>query len=117
MGSSYQFYVNPFSDVIMDYFTVNDSVEINLSELHALFVEILQNYFQYGNEVIYLDFDVNYDGYKFNFISKNLLTALWLSGIFPDKIDDIIGNNSVVLDGVKYEFNGNFIISKNINNG
>lgn len=107
MGSEYKWEINPFQDFLFG--SIMNGVDISdkevESEIYSAFSTILEYYVPDKFENQYLDFEIKNNKNSFKVIAKNIVTALWLSGIFPKNPKKVIDNNEYILENTKYVFN------------
>lgn len=107
MGKSYSWDVNPFQDFlfgsIMNGVDVADT-EIE-TEIYVAFYTILEYYVPERAENQHLNFEIKNKKGDFKVVAKNILTALWMSGIFPDFPKKVLDNNEYINENMKYKFN------------
>ena len=106
MAYSYDWGLNPFQDFIFDFITDTDIMDNELEvEIYIGFTTILQ-YFKYDEKYEkYLDYVIKKKDICIKVIPQNGLTALWLSGIFPQNPDDILETNEFEVGDTLYKFN------------
>ena len=107
MGKSYSWDVNPFQDFlfgsIMNGVDITDK-EIE-TEIYMAFFSILEYYVPDENQKIYLDFEIRNKKGSFKVVAKNIITALWLSGIFPSNLKKVMVDNEYIIENMKYKYN------------
>lgn len=107
MGSKYEWGINPFQDFLFD--SVENGVDIsdvNMEvDLYVGFSTILKYYKNNETYEKFLDYEIKKDDICFKVVAKNVLTALWLSGILPQNPEDVINNNKFVIGDREYKFN------------
>lgn len=106
MGSKYEWNINPFRDFLFS--SIMHGVDITDKEfeveIYVAFSAMLEYFVdELNNE--YLDYNIKKNDGKFKVVGNNLITSLWLSGIFPDKPNDVINKKEYVIENVKYKFN------------
>ncbi|HPC09451.1 MAG TPA: hypothetical protein PLN85_00055 [archaeon] len=107
MGSKFQV-SNNFIENYLLYLIFNNIDLSNkdvLTKTHATFVQILQKNKGVGENIVFLDFDIKGDNVYIKVIPKNFISALWLSGIFPENVYDLIDKNQCLVDNVVIKFN------------
>lgn len=107
MGRTYQINVNPFQDFL--FISMMQGVDLADKEyeadIYVAFVTILEYIVPEKNDTQYLDFEIKgKDGY-YKVVAKNVISALWLSGIFPQSPRMVMNNNEYVINNIKYKFN------------
>lgn len=107
MGSLHKWGVNPFQDFLLR--SIMYDADISDKELeadiHATFIFILQNIIRNRKDVIYLDFEIKNNDDHFSIIGKNAISAVWLSGEFPIKIEQVLSKNIFIIGNRKYKYN------------
>lgn len=107
MASDYIWNINPFQDFLFE--VILNDIDISdkemKSEIHMAFSRILEYYVPDKYENQYLSFDIKNKKGSFKVIAKNIVTALWLSGIFPANPKKVIGSNEYIIENTKYKFN------------
>lgn len=111
MGKEYNWNENPFQDFLFGSILngVNISDKEVETEIFISFLTILEYYIPEKSENQHLDFEIKNKKGNFKVIAKNIITALWLSGIFPDDSQQVLDDNEYIdkYDGetIKYKFN------------
>lgn len=107
MGNRYVVGYNPFQDFLMHLmiYGVDLSNKKIKNDIHTAFSSILQNILDNPNDVVYLDFDIVGDENYIKIVGENSLSALWLSGIFPQNVDFILKNKSFKIGNRLYKYN------------
>ena len=111
MGKEYNWNYNPFQDFLFG--SIMDGVDIAdkevETEIFVSFFTILEYYIPKKSENQHLDYNIKKRNGKFKVIANNSVTALWLSGIFPEDSQKVLDDNEYVdkYDGetIKYKFN------------
>lgn len=107
MGRTYKWDTNPFQDFLfasMLYGTDIAKKELEV-DVYVGFVTILEYFVPNKVDSQYLDYEIiNKDGH-YKVIGKNILSALWLSGIFPKNPKHVLDTNEFILEDIKYKFN------------
>ena len=107
MASEYYWGYNVFQDVLINA-TLN---EINISDdnfkskLNGVFSQIIINYLENKSDIVYLDFEISSIGCKYELVANNFITALWLSGVFPDNVKYTIHNDEYSYDDGSFTYN------------
>lgn len=107
MGNKYVVGYNPFRDfllqsVMYDVNVTNNSIK---NDIREVFVILLERILDNEKDVLYLDFDIIDNNGHIKLIGKNAISALWLSGIFPRNIKEIICSNVFRIDNRQYRYN------------
>jgi hypothetical protein len=107
MGSKYVIGYNPFQDFLMQsiIYGADLSNKRIKTDIHAAFAFILQNVLDNQNDVVYLDFDIVGDKNNIKVVGKNAVSAVWLSGVFPDNIDLMLKKNVFRIGNRIYKYN------------
>jgi len=107
MGRTYEWRNNPFQDYLF-YSLLND-YEITDKEyeadIYVAFVTIIDYMTQNKSDSEHLDFEIRKKDVYFKVVAKNSISALWLSGIFPKDIKQVLETNEYVLDNIRYKYN------------
>ena len=108
MGKKYSWEVNP----IRDYFIrlVDGGVDLSDKEIQKNIFNTLTNMLEYilnmPEDATYLDFNIKINQKKYyKIIANNMLSALWLSGIFVGNIDNLIVKNKLKINKTEYSYN------------
>jgi hypothetical protein len=90
MGSEYYWGYNIFQDVLINALLNEiDVSDVNFKpKLNGVFTQVIVNYLQNKSDIVYLNFDIEVLGCKYELVANNFITALWLSGVFPDNVID-----------------------------
>ena len=107
MGSEYKWTINPFQDFMMA--SILNGVNISKKEfepdMYSGLITIL-NYVETKEDCVqYMDFEIKKRKNYYRVIGNNLISSLWLSGIFPDNPHFVAKKNEFVFDNTKYIFN------------
>ena len=107
MARTYNWNNNPFQDYLFAQLLFDNDINGNDVEADIYIgINSILKYFLYNtNDLMYLDFDIKKKNNYFRVVCKNIVTALWLSGIFPDDGNVVINTNEFVVDNKKYKFN------------
>ena len=111
MGKEYEWDINPFQDFLFG--SIMNGINITdkkfETEVYMSLFAILEYYVPYETENKHLDFEIKNKKGSFKIIGKNIITALWISGIFPNNIQQVLNENEYIdrYNGVniKYRFN------------
>lgn len=79
----------------------NLKIDIYNSLVSVLEVMLLEDEMNYISS---FEFKIERDGDKYKVIGGNFLSALWLSGIFPDDIEETVLKNTLILEDKIYTF-------------
>jgi len=108
MGSLYTYGINPFYDILMVILITDGKTakKINKNEIRDSFISILEQILENSDNVKYLDFDIVKRGYKYKIVGNNMISALWISGIFIRNVDIpyVLKNNSCTINDTYYVF-------------
>ena len=107
MGSSYNWGINPFQDylfrsILFDIDISNKKIEV---DIYVEFITILEYFLSNNKYINYLDFEIKDNNDYYKIIGKNVISALWISGIFPKSPASVLKTNEFVLEDIKYKFN------------
>jgi len=107
MGSDYKWNINPFQDFLFEI--IMNDIDITNKEMkldiQIAFSRILEYYVPDKFENQYLDFELKNKKGSFKVTAKNIVTALWLSGIFPKNPKKVMDANEFIIENLKYKFN------------
>jgi len=107
MAREYFWGENPFRDYLVQL--TSTGVDISQKDVEkdifVIFSNILEVLIDKPSDITYLNFDIKENNGYCKIIANNILTALWLSGIFISSTKDILKNNRVELDGQEYIYN------------
>ena len=107
MGRTYKWKENPFQDYLF-YSIMHDGDIADKkyeADIYSAFVSILDYMMQNKTDSHHLDFEIKKKDTYFKVVGKNMITALWLSGIFPHKPNELIESKEYVLENTKYRYN------------
>lgn len=108
MANEYEWEINPFQDFLLASLMYGaDITDKELeTEIYVAFSSLLEYVAPYSNsEIELLDYEIKKRKDKFKVIGNNFISALWLSGVFPENPKETINNNEIVIDKIKYKFN------------
>lgn len=106
MGSEYNWNINPIHDyflsLVMEGTDISDkSFEGNLySDISFIISEIVDDEY-----LSYLDFEIRNNNGIFAVIGLNVVSALWLSGIFVEDLDAVSKTTIFLVGNKKYKYN------------
>lgn len=107
MGSSYVYGMNPFKDYLLEAikyeFDISDS-KMKV-EIDASFKFILKNVLNNGKEAVHLDFEITKENDFYKVIAKNAPSALWLSGVLVENVDDMLDAKVFIIGDRRYKYN------------
>lgn len=95
MGSKYIERENIIKDYLFQLVKMNNDFE-NKSvkeEINKTILNFLENVLENPEYVIHLDFEIKSDGEYVKVVGMNMISALWLSGIFPFDVESVIKSN------------------------
>lgn len=105
MVDEYVWGINPFQDFLFNMLLGDVDIVEEEVDVFIGFTTILE-YFKLDKKYErYLDYEIKKHDICFKVIGKNALTALWLSGIYPENPEDIIDNNEFQVGDRVYKFN------------
>jgi hypothetical protein len=108
MANEYEWENNPFQDFLLSSLIYGADItdkELEV-EIYVAFTSLLEYVVPYSdNELELLDFEIKKRKGKFKVIGNNFISALWLSGIFPENPNDLRTNNKVIINKIRYKFN------------
>lgn len=107
MGTKYKWSDNPFQDFMLA--SILNGVDIAKKDyepdIYAGLITVL-NYAEVKDDCIqYMDFEIKKRSKRYKVFGKNLLSSLWLSGIFPDNPHLVAKRSEYVFENIKYIFN------------
>lgn len=106
MGSEYSWGENLFRDYIIEL--VKNDVDVTNKEIiegiASNFKQILQYFLNNSADIVYLNFNIKKYGERYKIIANNMMTALWLSGVYVASTDDILNNNHFIFEGKEYNY-------------
>jgi len=107
MGSLYKWNCNPLQDFLLKSIIYNRNISAAelQSEAYAAFTYFLQNVLENQNDAVYLDFKIIDKNNYFKVVGENAISAIWLSGIFPQNSESILKNNMFIIGSRKYTYN------------
>ena len=107
MGSKYRTSENPFSDVLIQSMVNNiDLTEKQYyNDIFNAFIIILESILDNPEDVVYLDFEFKGDKNNVKVVANNLISALWLSGIFPYDVSSLINKSTFNTEHKIYRYN------------
>lgn len=107
MGKIYENDINPFQDFL--FTSMVQGVDLADKEFETdIYVGLtsILEYFVFDEyDRQYLDYEIEVNDIYYKIIAKNVITALWLSGIFPKSPNVVMNNNEYISDNIKYKFN------------
>ena len=107
MGNDYNWDTNPFQDYLL--VSITHGVDITDKEVEAdifvAFSSMLTYFLGESSDIELLDFEIKNRKGKITIVGKNVLSALWLSGIFPENPKRVIITNEYRFKNIKYKFN------------
>lgn len=107
MGSKYVDGYNPFHDFL--FVSLMCGVDIAnkevIREVQSTLSNLLENYLNYEEDVKFLDFKIIKNQGKYRVVGKNIISALWLSGIIPSNTLKVMKENKLVYRDFVYTFN------------
>ncbi len=107
MASKYITGFNPIQDFLFQsmIYGVDLSNKKQFKDIQSSIIFILQNVLENQKDIIHLDFQIKGSKNQIKVVGKNMITALWLSGVFPQNIDEILINNKYDFDDISFEYN------------
>lgn len=107
MGSEYKFLKNPFRDFMMRsmLYNVNILDKEYMVNIQNSFIMILGSILDDKTDITYLDFKLTGKPNNIKILGKNSISALWLSGIFPPNVGNIINKSTFVIGNKTYKYN------------
>lgn len=107
MGKTYKWKINPFQDYLFASLLFGTDISSRKAkmDIYASISTILVQLLLDTDDLMYLDFDITKKNNYFRVKCNNIITALWLSGIFPKDSKYVMNTNEFVMDDVRYKFN------------
>ncbi len=108
MASKYEVGYNPLQDFLLQtiIYGVNISDKKLKMDILQSFVLILETILENPNDVVYLDFQITSKDGHYKVTGKNIVSALWLSGIYPvNNLDKLVDRESITINDREYKFN------------
>lgn len=107
MGSTYSWNINPFQDFLFRSLLYGTDIADKEFEadIYVGVSTILEYFVGDKKDFELLDFEIKKKNDYFRVVAKNVVTALWLSGIFPRDTKKVMETNEFVVDNVKYKYN------------
>jgi hypothetical protein len=106
MARTYNWGVNVFQDFL--FTSMIHGADIAKKELQEDIYASFTNILDYinGNRLDsqHLDFEIREKNGYFKVVGNNLISALWLSGVFPQNPAKVIADNEYVTDDIKYGY-------------
>lgn len=106
MGRTYEWGTNVFQDLL--FTSLLNGGDISKEEyqggIYSSFVSVIDHINENRLDSQYLDFEIRKKSGYFRVVAKNLISALWLSGIFPESPQKVIADNEFVLGDTRYKF-------------
>ena len=107
MGRTYKWDENPFQDFLFKslMFGADISDKDFEADIYVAFVTMLEYILKEKGVAENLDFEIRKKDAYFKVVAKNSISALWLSGIFPNEPRKVLETNEFKFENVKYRFN------------
>jgi hypothetical protein len=107
MGSKYVHGLNPFRDFLVESlkYEYNIAGKSEKREIDNSFKYILENVLNNGKEAVHLDFEIINKDDWYRVVGKNPPSALWLSGILVENIENMLDAKSFEIGDRKYKYN------------
>lgn len=107
MGREYIWGENLFRDYLMkltntELDIVDEEVQKDIS---STFSYVLEHFLKKSSDIKYLNFEIIRTQEYYKVIAHNMLTALWLTGIFIESNQEILTNNRLILENIEYVYN------------
>jgi len=107
MGRTYRWNENPFRDFLfrsMLYGTDIGDKEFE-ADIYVGFATILEYFVPNKYDTQYLDFEIKNNDGHYKVVAKNAISALWISGIFPNNPKQVLETSEFILEDIRYKFN------------
>lgn len=107
MGRIYEWGMNPFQDFLLKSIMYGADIADNEFEadIYVSFVTMLEYILPEKKNAELLDFEIKKKSDYFKVVPKNAVTALWLSGIFPNDPKKVVETNMFQIENMRYRFN------------
>ena len=107
MAIAYEWNSNPFQDLLVNMLLNDQDISDKRmkKEINAIYIDFLENVLNDPEDSLLLDFEIKRKKGAYQVIGKNIISALWFSGIFYPNVDEIMETNEVILGDEKYRFN------------
>jgi hypothetical protein len=107
MASKYVTGYNPIQDFLFQsmLYGLDLSDKKHFVDIQSAIVYILQNVLKNENDVIHLDFEIKGNKNYIKLVGKNIISALWLSGVFPQNVDKVLNDNKYIVDDISFNYN------------
>lgn len=107
MASKYVTGYNPIQDFLFQsmLYGVDISNKKHFVDIQSAIIYILQNVLKNERDVIHLDFEISGDKRYIKLVGKNIITALWLSGVFPYDVNEVLDKNKYIVDNISFNYN------------
>jgi hypothetical protein len=107
MGNKYEWGTKEIQDMLMQ--VLSAGADISRKEMKTSINEIISQYLQYylknDRDIVYLDFNIRKNDTYYKVVGNNILTALWLSGMFPANTKAVLEKNEYIIDKIKFTYN------------
>jgi hypothetical protein len=109
MANRYIMGYNPIQDFLFQsmMYDVNLSNKRKFVDIQSAIVIILQNILDNECDIIHLDLEIRGNKNNVKVIGKNIISALWLSGIFPKNVNDTLKRNEYKIDNIIFKYDSN----------
>lgn len=106
MGSIYSWNTNPFQDFLFRSLLYGTDIADKKFEadIYVGIGTILEYFVGDEKDFEILDFEIKKKNDYFRVVGKNAMSALWLSGIFPNDPKKVMETNEFVVDNMKYKY-------------
>jgi len=107
MARTYKWRINPFQDYLFAslLYGADISDEEIKKEIFGGISTILEQILSDDDDLMYLSFDIKKKNVYFRVVCNNIISALWLSGIFPKDARYVMECNEFIMNDIKYKFN------------
>jgi len=107
MGRTYKWGINPFQDFLFKSIMYGADISSNEFEadIYVSFATMLEYMLPEKMDAELLDFEIKKKSGYFKVVPKNAVTALWLSGIFPNNPKEVVVTNIFQIENMRYRFN------------
>ena len=107
MANAYKWGVNPIQDFLVrsTIYGVDISDRKFKNEISSTIMFMIDNFMGNDEDSSHLDFEIKKQSDGIKIIGENAISAMWLSGIFPINVDDVVNSNKFIIENKEYVFN------------
>lgn len=106
MASNYEWGRNPVRDMLLQMMAIGVDISDRhfQNELNRIIYHIINNLLRNGEDLIYLDFKIKKTDMHYKVTGNNIVSALWLSGMFPKNPQAVMDANECHIGNIVYTF-------------